>query len=374
VTLRRVAFALVLAGALGLIAALLLEGLVRVFQPQVLQRDVPDLWTPDPAIGWRHQPNKHVVANTGEREVDVCTDAIGDRVACDAPKPTNCAKRVLSIGDSYVEALAIPWNDLVWTKLDRDTGACTDVAGVSAYYPSQYVAVARTRLHDPATHYDLVVVTMYMGNDVVEDPDTIPPPQDVQRRPVRLFPAGLSLQDLWDWAYPFNSWLESHSQAYVGARFAIRRFMDPGDVGIYGVPDPLRPSRFTPALVEGTARAVDEIAREAHRAGARALVVVMPHRSQALDPDGAVLVRGLPKLAGDVDMNLSSTLLVPRLRETQVDSVVDLLPPLRARHDPELWGNKDAHLSPAGHQLWFESMREPVRELLAAPPPAPPPS
>jgi hypothetical protein len=367
--LRRVAFGAVLLLALGVSSAFLLEGLVRVFQPQVLPHDEPDLWAPDAVIGWRRQPNKHVVANSGERDVDVCTNGVGDRVACGAPPRNDCAKRVLVIGDSYVEALAIPFAETVWSRLDADNGACSDVAGVGAYYLSQYVAQTRERLREPGAHYDLVIVSLYVGNDLTDDPEKLPKPQDVQRRPVRLFPAGLSEQALKDWFTPWNSWLKAHSQAYVAVRYAIRRWMDTGDVGIYGVPEALRRSQLTPALLDGTTRGLREIGEEAHRHGTRCLVVVVPHRSQATDPDGAVLLRGFPQLAGDVDMDLTSRELVPRLSEApEIDRVVDLLPPLRARADPELWGTRDAHLSPKGHGVWFEALRDPVRELLAAPP------
>ena len=368
-TARRIAFRVILLLALGTSAALLLEGLVRVFQPQILPHDVPDLWVPDAAIGWRRQPNKHVVANAGERDVDVCTNALGDRVECGAPARTDCAKRVLVVGDSYVEALSVPFEETAWSRLEHDNGACTDVAGVGAYYLSQYVAQTRERLRAPGAHYDLVIVSLYVGNDLTDDPEKLPKPQDVQRRPVRLFPAGFSENQLKDWFFPWNQWLKAHSEAYVATRFAIRRWMDPGDVGIYGVPEALRRSELTPALLDGTTRGLREIGEEAHRHGTRCLVVVVPHRSQALDPDGSVLLRGFPQLKGDVDMDLTSRELVPRLRAVpEIDRVVDLLPPLRARADPELWGTADAHLSPKGHEVWFEALRDPVRELLAAPP------
>jgi hypothetical protein len=366
---RRIVFGAILVAALGILAAFMLEGLVRIFQPQVLPQDVPDLWVKDAVIGWRHQPNQHVVANSGERDVDVCTNALGDRVACGVPARTDCAKRVLAIGDSFVEALAVPFDETVWSRLDSDTGACTDVAGVGAYYLSQYVAQTRERLRAPGAHYDLIVVSLYVGNDLTADPDKLPKPQEIERRPMHLFPAGFSEQDLWDWFYPYNSWLKGHSQAYVAVRFAIRRWMDPGDIGFYGVPEALRRSELTPALLDGTTRGLREIGEEAHRHGARCLVVVVPHRSQAIDPDGAVLLRGLPQLKGDVDMDLTSRELVPLIREApEIDRVVDLLPPLRARADPELWGTRDTHLSPKGHEVWFEALRDPVRELLAAPP------
>jgi hypothetical protein len=344
------------------------ELLVRAFAPQVLQRDIPDLWVMDPALGWRHRPNVHGIANTGERDVEICTNAAGDRVDCHRPPPTHCAGRVLWLGD--FEALSIPWAETPWALLDADTGACTDAAGVGSYYMGQYVAAARERLGAPGAHWDVVTLAVYVGNDFTPDPELVPPPQDVQRRPWRLLPAGPSLQALWDWFYPYNSWLESRSQLYVAGRSAIRRALDRGDVGVYGVPDPLRRSKLTAALLEGTARGIALVAQEAHRHGARFLVVVHPHRSQVLDPDGSKLARALPELAGDLDMNAPSEELVSRLGTVpEIDVAIDLLPALRAHADPALWEPVDQHLSAAAYRIWAETVSGPLRELLAEGPP-----
>src|SRR5262249_7062957 len=183
---------------LALAAACGTEGLVRAFRPQVLPRDVPELWVPDPVLGWRHRPEARVLANTGERDVWVCTNAIGDRVACGAPARTDCAKRVLVLGSSHVEAISIPFDELVWSRL-ADTGACTSNAGVAAYSLAQDLALLRERLRDSSVPYDVVVAVVFVGSDLVADPDLLPPPQEIQREPFRLLPAGLSLLDLRAW-------------------------------------------------------------------------------------------------------------------------------------------------------------------------------
>src|SRR5262245_8398566 len=114
-----------------------LEVLVRVFTPQVLPVAAPEIFLPDDAMGWKHAANVRVMANTGERNVEICTDAQGDRISCLAPQPADCSRRILVVGDSMVEALAIPFEQTAWAALQRVTGACVDVAGVSGYGPSQ---------------------------------------------------------------------------------------------------------------------------------------------------------------------------------------------------------------------------------------------
>jgi hypothetical protein len=367
VNARRIGFAAVLLAFLAVLTAGLLEVGVRVLDPQVLPRDVPDLWEPDAAIGWRHNPNKRVVANTGDRDVEICTDGVGDRVACDGPAERACAQRILVLGDSYVEALAVPFAETIWSRIDADTGACSFVTGVSGHRLSQYLATARARLAQPGAKYDLVLLAFYVGNDMTDDAETIPPPQDVQRRPLRLLPAGLSAQALYDWFYPLNAWLESHSHAYVAVRFAIRRFRDPGDAGLYGVSRGLRRSMLTPQVLDETTRGVRLIAEAAHAHGARVLVLVIPERTQVTDPKGEKILRAMPALAGDLDMDLTTREFVPRLEQlAEVDRVVDLLPVLRANADPADWGANDGHFSPQGHARVFDALRESVRELLGA--------
>ncbi len=365
--MRRIGFAAVLLGLLGVLTAGLLELGVRVIDPQVLNRDVPDLWAMDPAIGWRHEPNKRVVANTGDRDVEVCTDAVGDRVACDGPAERACARRVLVLGDSYVEALAVPFEQTIWSRIEADTGACASVSGVSGHRLSQYLAAARARLAEPGAKYDLVLLAFYVGNDMTDDAETIPPPQDVQRRPWRLLPSGLSAEALFDWFYPMNAWLESHSHAYVAVRFAIRRLRDPGDAGLYGVSRALRRSLLTQKHLDETTRGVRLVAEAARAHGARVLVLVIPERTQVTDPQGEKILRAMPALEGDLDMDQTSREFVPRLEAlAEVDRVIDLLPILRARTDPADWGPNDGHLSPQGHARVFDAIREPVRELMSA--------
>jgi hypothetical protein len=367
VSRRRLGFAGALIGTLALVSLLCLEGSVRLFLPQVLPHDVPDLWQPDPSIGWRRAPNVRLVANAGERDVAMCTNAAGDRVDCEAPRRARCAKRVLALGDSYVEALSVPFRETVWGRLESDTGACTSVAGVAAWHLGQYVAAARRRLAEPGARFDLVVLALYPPNDMTDRAEYIPPPMAVQRYEASLLPAGLSVEALREWLAPWNQWLESRSHAYVALRYALRRHvLDRGDVGIYGVPRSLRPSKLPAKWLDETARGVRRVGEIAHRHGARLLVVVIPHRSQVLDPDGARLLASMPELDGDLDMDLVSREFVPRLEALpQVDRVVDLLPPLRARADRELWGERDPHLSPQGHALWFAAIRAPARELLS---------
>ena len=292
-------------------SVLFLEALVRLFIPQILPWDTPDLWQPDERIGYRHQPNARLWTNTGDRRVQICFDAVGDRIDCEQAKEQTCDRRILVIGDSYVEALAIPWAETVWNRIEEDLGACMFVAGVGGYGIPHYLRLTRDRLNTGTESFDLVILALYVGNDFTSDPEAIPSAQEVQRKPLRLLPAGVSARDIWLWFYPINSFLESRSHAYVAGRYAIRRFKDPGDVGIYGVPLALRPSKLTEINLRETKHGVKLIAQEVKRAGGKFLLVLIPHRSQVLDADAETITKALPWLNGDVDMNYVSTAFLP---------------------------------------------------------------
>lgn len=353
--------ALLSSGAIAAISACGLEVATRLVAPQVLQHDVPGLWRPDPAIGWRRAPNARVVANTGERDVEVCTDGRGDRVPCAPRAPRECAARVLVIGDSFAEALAVPWEDTVWSRLEADTGACLAVGGAGAYALPQYVGTAEERLGSGAESYDLVILAFYSGNDFTDDPTRMPKAQEVQWMPLRLLPAEWTPGGLRDWFYPVNQWLESRSHAYVGLRAAIRNALAlrPG----YEAPLAIRPGWLNEQVVGGTREGIARIHAAARTRGARLVVFVIPEESQVTDPTGARLRRA-PGLA-DADMDLPQKRFVPALAGEDGLIVVDLLAPLRAGPHQGLWGTRDRHFSPTGHARWFEIVREPVREALA---------
>jgi hypothetical protein len=351
---------------LGIVSAFLLEASLRWFLPQPLPQPTPDIYRPDPEIGWRRNGNVRVVANTGERDVEICTDARGDRIECNGPsrQESECSARILVLGDSFVEALAIPYRETVWSRVERDTGACPFVAGIGGYGPQQYARQARERLRDRSVSYDLVILNLFAGNDFTNSADAMPGPEEVALPRFRLLPGGLSLGDLSEWLYPFNEWLESRSHLYVAGRSAVRKLLDYDDVKRYGIVPALRRSGLSETLVSETLRAVARVADETRAAKVPLLVVVIPLSNQVLDPRAESLRSRFPELGDDLDMNLVAERFVPALsRLPGVDQVVDLLPSFRARADADAWGRRDPHFSPTGHALWFEAIRAPVGEL-----------
>jgi hypothetical protein len=341
------------------VAVVLLEVAVRLLMPQQLTLDAPELFRPDDEIGWRHSPNVRVNIAREGRTISLCTDAHGDRVSCEPRQARACERRILVIGDSFVEALSVSWEETVWHRLERATGACVESTGVGGYGPAQYEQIARERLAD-GTDYDLVLLSLYQGNDFGRHADRIPEAREVARGPLRLLPAGLSRREFRDWLYPLNQWLESRSHAWIAVREVIRATVF-GDF-VWAI---IQPSRFDAKQAEPALRAVRGVAEQANHAGAPLLVVLVPISVQVLDPRAEAYLQRRPELAGDIDMDLGSRLIVPHLQELDA-RVVDLLPGLRARADAGHWGRIDPHFSSQGHELWFELIRGDVEALLAS--------
>lgn len=344
----------------------MLEVALRHVAPQPLPQDSRGLYRPDATLGWARIPDQRSVVNTGERDVEICTDALGDRVGCERPAPATCARRILVLGDSFTEALAVPFESTVWSRLDHAFGACVAVAGVGAYFPGQYVAQARQRLAPGSPLYDLVILNFYLGNDFVEDAEVIPPPAVVSIPSLRWLPGTLSREGLFNWLYPVNEWLEARSHAYVALRTSMRRILDPEGVSRWGIPTVILRSRLTDVHLHESARSIALVAEAAARAQTPLLVTVIPVHNQVLDPDGTALLARYPALRGDLDMDLAAKRFLPLLQGLPGRvHVVDLLPGLRAHAKDDAWERRDSHFSATGHALWFEAIRGPVAALLS---------
>ena len=241
----------------------LLEVCLRLFFPQPLTKDAPELYIPDDTIGWRRRPNAHGTARWQGPIVEVCTDSEADRISCLAKPARTCVARILAIGDPFVESLSVQYEETVWFRIEQDTGACVDVAGVGGYGPSQYLQVARERLkgRDP---YQVVIINIYAGNDFKNDASKIPLSREVQRFRIRALPRGLTRVDFRNWLYPVNQSLESRSHAFVAFRNVFRRKY----LAEHAEPA-LRPSQLTDRILEESLKPIRELAREATGAGRR---------------------------------------------------------------------------------------------------------
>lgn len=351
-TSKKLLFAAVMVAVLlggGIVVA---ELGVRLVAPQQLCVDQPGLYSPDEAIGWRRNANLDFVVNSGERDVQLCTDAHGHRISCDKPKPA-CEQRVLVVGDSFVEAKAVPWDDTVWARLEAATGACLDVAGVGGWGMAQYRRVIEEHLQDGKLPYDVVLLNFYAGNDFHDSFTKVPSPRAVQSKPLRLFPAGLSAAALFDWAYPINQIIESHSHAYVLLRATIRAARkQPVKYHVYNR------RKTSDGHVDKAIDAAVALTTWTRGLGAEVVFTLVPTEAGVRDPEAKALKAAHPADADVLDVSWAPDRLAERMKTVEEAAFVDLGAFLRGRDiDPAWWGTRDSHFSPKGHAMWFEAVR-----------------
>src|SRR5436309_2168566 len=92
---------------ISLSVLLLLELSLRIFMPQLLIWDTRLVWEPVAGLGWQRRPNLNIRVNTGEREVQLITDALRHRIGRDPEESPDL--RILAVGDSFVEALQVDY-------------------------------------------------------------------------------------------------------------------------------------------------------------------------------------------------------------------------------------------------------------------------
>ena len=373
---RRWGVALLVNGGLLLaafaVACGLGEGLVRFAAPQQLILIRPDVWRAVDTVGWEFRPNLHTTLNWGERTVHVVTDQDGFRVGSSGR--ASARTRLLIIGDSFMAALQVEYEQslagLLQARLPERLGRPVAVwnAGQAGWDPPQYFFQTRDLLAR-GDSFDLIVVSVYLGNDVVlRRPDRIPPrtPEEIHhfRLPRRLgwgeFVDGL--------LRPINDYLKTRSQLYILLKTSLHStLMRLGLTADYFPDEFLRRDATSPRW-DVTAGICRDMALLAGRHHIPILFVLVPAPYQA---DPAVFkeyLRGFHIDSSTVDLDQPNRLLGARLVAYGLN-VIDAVPHLRAVQEgtsQKLYGSIDRHLSAAGHEVLEELLEPTVVAMLGA--------
>ena len=347
--LALVAVAFALAYALG-------EAAIRLLQPQQLIVVRPDIWQPADTVGWRARPSLRTSINTGEGTVSLLTDAHGFRVGRSGAA-ADAKRRVLLLGDSYMIALQVEYEETLASKLE---GLLTDQlgepvavrnTGVAGWGPSQYYSQAAAELRD--TTFDLVLVGLYVGNDAVPvfEPN-IPARQAVPRRDLRM-PRRLSWGEFVDALfYPVNDFLERRSHLFVFLKSRLQTtLMRVGLTATY-FPDEFRRTEATSPRWDVTAEICERIATAAREQGIPTVFFLIPTTFQVDSAVFAHYVRGFGLDPAAVDLEQPTRLLHEGLQRRGL-RVIDLLPAMRRAHETggALFGQIDEHWTARGHDL-----------------------
>lgn len=359
------------------LAAFLGELSVRIIAPQQLIIKRPDIWQPADTLGWTHRSDVNTTINTGERTVHVFIDQDGFRVG--RAGRTEGKRRILLLGDSFMEALQVEYEQslagLLEARLGARLGETVTVrnTGVGGWDPPQYLIEARREIG--RERFDLVLVSVYLGNDVVaRRVERYPagPPDDAPFHRLRL-PRHLTYAELVDAVfYPINDFLKARSHLFVLLKKQASTLrMRLGLTADYFPDDLLRREASSPRWVV-TAQICRDIRNLASVHGVPSVFVLIPAPYQV---DTAAFYRALKGFRIDqaaVDLEQPNRLLSSAMAAYKLD-VVDVLPDFRRaeRSGSRLYGTVDPHLSPEGHEL-LERLVEPVVEAgLAHPHPTP---
>ena len=200
------------------------EVIVRIVKPQQLILIRPDVYCSDSLTGWKHCPNVETIINSGEGPVRFHTDHNGYRIN---PRhlPVSPEIRILFMGDSFVEAYQV--NDeettpevmasLLEKKYNISVYSCN--TGVGDWNPNQYLIQASEEL--AKRKYDLGIVFLYMGNDIVSKKTTVFPPRRSRIHHFKI-PRRLTKEEIKESIlYPINDFLRSRSHLFILSKKAL---------------------------------------------------------------------------------------------------------------------------------------------------------
>ena len=354
------------------ISLLLLEGLVRTFMPQQLIIIRPDIWVPDNRYGWSRAPNLDTLINTGERTVHLLTDEAGNRISQTLSDETP-ELRILALGDSFTEGLQVEQDESmtgqIQEQLTQEMGIPIEVVntGVAGWGPSHYLLKAEEEFEQ--SQYDLVLVFLYMGNDVEQQRITaFEPKQPATRHSFRI-PHNLTVREIIDsFLYPLNDYLEVHSHLFVLIRNSFpdvksilvalrhadkRQSIDPAIVYQDAV---IHRSQASSTRWTITADTCAEIARLASEHGAPTIFVLLPAREWIVDGAFEQTVQQFGLEPTDFDLTQPARLLEEEFDERDLITInmMEAFEKAAANGTPDLYGAVDTHFGPSGHRLVAE--------------------
>ncbi len=363
-----------------LVGALLAEGLVRFFAPQPLVQIRPDIWQPVDGLGHRLAPNLDTTINTGEGPVRLQTDGRGLRIG--SRGSLSSERKILAVGDSFLEGLQVEYEELVTTRLGEllegqapsrgptRTSArryAVITAGVSGWNPNHYYIKVRDEL--TRDDYDLVLVFVFVGNDVVSDENTSYEARSQRARPIRL-PHSLRYRQLVDaWVYPMYLQLRARSHLTVLLKGELLNLWLRLGLSSRPFDAVYLTSHADSSDWATTVRVLEKIRNLATEAGSRAMVVLIPPDFAVDKAMGRAYASGAGVDMALVDLQQPARLLAGKLHDA---GIVALDPTARFEALLEsgvmLYGKMHRHLNARGHDELARFVWPVVAERLSTSP------
>lgn len=343
--MKRALRSLAIVALSGLVGLLLSEALVRVAAPQQLIAYRSDLFVAADTLHHVHAPRLNTTMNTGERTVRFITDADGYRIGQTTPVT---AARVLVLGDSFMEAMQVDYEQSIAGRLESALPAVVRNTGTVAYGPSQYAVIARRMLARES--FGLIVVGVSLENDEEAQhyvwPAAVPHIDHPLHWPDTLSFAGF----VGAVGYPVNDWLEQRAHLFILARHTFQIALMRAHLSPLPLPVWYEKRRATDPAWDTTATILNEIATAAR--SVPVVYVLLPSSFQVDTADFNRYVRGLHVHRESIDLDQPNREIGERLRRAG-RTVIDPTPALRAAvtRGIRTHGRFDPHLSPDGHRI-----------------------
>jgi len=354
--LRRLALcALILAAQFGFF-----EAALRTWGSSEAAPAFQGLFANDPAIGYRLKPGARIRFATSEFDTEIAINSSGVRDDEEIGEKGPDERRILVLGDSLVLSVQVPFRETFGELLEQRLNSRGSRVhyrvingGVQGYGPVQELLFFRSIL--PVVKPDLVIETLFVGNDI-EDAVSAEPLLEGAQRP---------FETLRDAATTRLRRMVRRSMVLQVLRVrvlaATERFTRTA-----GPPEPpLQSYAANPAPRIGRGltlihRVVQHIHEEGRASGARTAVMLMPARFQVNDVDYANLNDAVSQSGGALLRDAANQRIDAALRDLPVPQF-DALPALRAA-GPDVFFLHTVHLTPRGHQVVAGALERFLRE------------
>ena len=335
-------------------ALVVAEVLLRLFFPQQLPTVRKDIWIPKDVVGVEKAGNIDTMLNSGEGSVRIITDGDGYRIGStlipvDAP-------RLLVVGDSFIEAIAIEYEHSISGLLEsalteaRGTPIRIVSAAVGGWSPNNYFY--KTGMELERRRHELVVVFIYVGNDIVKRKSGPFPPREQRMRPFRL-PESFEYQEIVNAiVYPLYVRSTHWSHLVIFMKKNTYTWLVRAGLSKKAFPTTLMRSQAESGLWDVTAEVAADIAVVAEEHGVPIIFVILPSDYQIDEQLGENFARGFSIDPGLIDLDQSNRILTEKMKDKDL-RVIDMTGNLRQAFmdGQNPYAPLDRHLSRSGQQI-----------------------
>ncbi len=360
--------------------------------------ETESLYMHDPLYGWTKRPNATTTVRTAEYDVTETTNGLGLRGRETTREKPEGTKRVLLLGDSFLEGYSVAYDDLVSTQLElllgQETSEAVEVlnAGTAGYSTDQELLYFR---REGRTLEPDVTVLLFYTNDVYynvlgrywrglkprfELSDTglvlqgvpIPPPDPERTRPVFVDRGGRGIVQLL-----------RRLDAWLGPRSALHRLVvDAAEnsptisglayrIGAVDIPVDHKPWQRSPDPETARAWAVTEallgrLRDEVATAGSDFRVFYVPSRPAVYDDDWRRTRRAYAIRDDEWSPSADGEMLRRICQRAGIECIIGTEQfKSEARRllasGERLYFQVDSHWTPAGHRLAARLMADNLR-------------